>query len=514
MTRPHFVSAGAVLVLFCLGFLSAAPGAKAEQPIDSRTWVVSAGEEFTRSPRVVVDPRGGVRVFYAAWLGDSPPPGNGRNANAVMYTRSDGEVWTKPVDVLVPPDSSDSGVLVNGLLFQPATRQLHVLWRSDQGLYLSSADLDDAASARSWRTQVLYRGSSYWGSLALDSDNRIHVVYDAEFRNLYHTSTDNDGVTWSDPTLIAGVPADRVAYSGTRLVIDRHDYLHLVWEEAVQEADWNPVAVWYARSADAGADWRIFEVARSAAGERTTGGINVGTGKDDEIHLVWNRGVGSSDGRYHRLSTDSGQTWAEPRLLWPNQEVPGGLAGWGFPLLDGAGVLHLIMVAGKGLAESQGGEVLATLTHMTWDGASWTQPAVLTTCEFPDATVSHDSVLHAVCPTFDGTNRIKYIRVTTGAPPLPSSTPPVRSSTPAPGRAPAEAQVAAGKGAATSNPTPVQPTPNRFGTPTQTPARAFSDGPPSGTSGPSSAILLSAAAALLVIVPTVIGQRIKRGNRR
>jgi hypothetical protein len=392
---------------------------RAQFVFDTKIEVISAGEKRIGSARLTADPWGTIHVAYPAWLGDEPLFDDGKvHLNTVMYTYNQNGKWTSPVDILVPPNPGEEGVFVNTVLVNPRSQQLFILWRSDTGLYLSSAFVDGARSAQTWQTQMLSADTSYWGSLALNPiDNVMHIIYDSNFKDIYHIFSADNGHSWSAPELVASVPSGQVAFAGSRLVIDSHGFLHAVWEEEAAYRNWNSDAVWYARSVNNGGNWTITEVARSAPDQKSTGGINVGFGKGDEVFLVWNRGAGSEDGRYYRRSLDSGATWSDAREIWPGTPtLKGGQAGWSFPLLDGDSNLYLVTSIEDDQAAAEG--VSNSLRFAKWTGQDWGPSIYLTTCEFPDATVSRGNLLHIVCPTFDRSERIKYIRIETDAKPV------------------------------------------------------------------------------------------------
>lgn len=413
----NFASVSRTLVLFILIITSIVSTSEA-QSVNIKMEVISSGQEqAVGSVRMAADPWGKLHVFYAAWVDDDSMPDDGRDyLNAVIYTYQENENWSKPIDVLAPSNPNETGVLVNSVLIEPHSQQILVLWRSDSGLYLSISPVDQAGSARSWTTSKITNETTYWGSISLNPINgSLHLIYDGRFRDIFHLFSTDIGVSWSEPNIIASAERPGTAFAGTRLVIDSSGVLHVVWDENASYRNWTADAVWYARSINDGRDWEIKEIARSSPGQSSIGGINVSPTNNGELFLTWNRGAGSEDGRYYARSTDSGTTWSQPKEVWPNTpDLRGGQAGWSFVLTDADNAKYLITSIEDKQASLEG--VSNSLRYALWNGDDWGQSFFLTTCEFPDATVSHGNRLHIVCPTFDRTNRIRYIKLVTSAP--------------------------------------------------------------------------------------------------
>ena len=179
-------------------------------------------------------------------------------------------------------------------------------------------------------------------------------------------------------------------------------------------------------------------------------------------------------------------------------ESGGGQAGWGFPLLDGNDKLHLITAVEDQEASAQG--VSSGLRYASWTGNGWSQSVHLTTCEFPDATVSQGDLIHVVCPTFDGKEQIKYIQITTDAAHVSPVTKPTEPAT------------AVSQQNETPIPAPTEPITNsiRTATATLTPNLAVSDSLQLRRTPKIQPIVLSTVCVLLIVIPFSLWRMRKR----
>jgi len=407
-----------------MGFLSHHPSAVVAQSgivWEGPTRISRETDYNPASPRLTVDTYGVLHVFYSDWMGEPDEyrriAGQSRFVqNVILYTYLQDGQWSTPVDVLATQDTT---AVVRGVVFNPATLRLHIVWRDETRLYVSSAPAAAAVNPRVWRTDVVSIERPNDANIAIDQNGTLHLVYSVNIRDLYYTNSTDDGATWSTPTLLASAPTLAQAYDTIRLVVDPENNLHLLWQETNEDNAWNPTAVWYSRAEALGQEYTWYdpiEFVRVSAGQFSLGQANIGFGSTGQAVMIWNRGAGSKDGRYYRWSDDNGRTWTASTLV---SQVEGysGLAGWSYPVWDSAGNLHLIMPAGEAF-ETPGS--VGGIYHSLWKGTSWSRPEWLSPGEFPDVALSNGNWIHIICNTFGNDPWLAYIRVETNAPHIPS----------------------------------------------------------------------------------------------
>jgi hypothetical protein len=119
-----------------------------------------------------------------------------------------------------------------------------------------------------------------------------------------------------------------------------------------------------------------------------SGQINVATGSDHTVHVVWNGSAGA-EGLYHRWSHDAGVTWS------PTQQIVARGGSDVLPQLvaDSSGVLHLVTAYD------------AAVWHAAWNGARWSEPECISCAGVaarsaragePTAVIADGNTLHVV----------------------------------------------------------------------------------------------------------------------
>ena len=272
--------------------------------------------------------------------------------DTLFYARWDGEVWSWPVDVLVSPRGSaawypDLAVTPDGTL--------HAVWNSAGApgeLMYSHAPACCADDPRNWSPPVsLGMPVLDAPALAADDQGRLHAAFaSSETGNIVYRRSDDGGATWPVWVNILGemYQADEYAIY-PRLAVDARGRVHIVWTVL----PWPGRLVMYARSDDGGDTWSEPQVIDSVyyghyASAATGPGwgpilIDVETFGEDEVHLMWD-GAPTVE-RNHVWSSDGGETWSGPNLLFP--ETTGvGRSGWNDMVIDSTGTLHVVSLGG------------------------------------------------------------------------------------------------------------------------------------------------------------------------
>jgi hypothetical protein len=376
-----------------------------------------------RVPRIAVDRQGRVHVFWMSWLGPTEDKPHPEAVDGIVYRRLEGGEWTEAIDVLATPQVGPLGI---GSVAIDDRDIVNLLW-FDQGvsrdLYFSQAHTSLADKASNWSTTVIENPQFAMSDpdLLLEVGGKVHIVYTLDHDSVVYLTSTDYGTTWSAPVMVWGVTSpDLKAVSSPRIAVDVKGYIHVVWTVNSGQRSWEPEAVWYARSIDRGLTWEVQEMYQSLPNEPTAGWINVAVRDGYEIHLIWNRGIGSPDGRYHTWSTDNGATWQEPASFLP--EFVSGQTQWPLLVVDAAENLHLVTVAGGPPAvEGEGSSTRPRYAH--WNGSNWSEMYT-----FPEGTSDFDTALaiglgnqlHVVHARERHVGRLLYNALAVNAPGIPA----------------------------------------------------------------------------------------------
>ncbi len=345
---------GNIILVLALTILNALPlyaqGTSVwSEPQRLNMWDSDNNPDF---PDLVADPFGRLHVVTVRNYADANASG------LIYYSRLDDQGWSPPIDILAAPNRNSSRVErfvagENGRLF--------LLWSElNNGLFWSYSTSLDAASANAWNTHLLVPGATL-GDFVLNGDE-IDFIFVDNNRDIFFRRSTDGGDTWQPDVPVWSVTSNNQAIFTVRLAKDKDDILHIAWTETDAILNWNPSAVWYARSLDGGQTWQdLLQIPDEGSY------INIGFDALGNIHLLWNHNVGSEDGRYHAISADGGQSWGEPQWIFP------GLSGrTGFPqmILDSAGNLHQF-TSGRGMGLEGG------VYHSLWLGDRWEDPTLI-----------------------------------------------------------------------------------------------------------------------------------------
>jgi hypothetical protein len=304
---------------------------------------ISDSPPLSTHPAIVSDDYGNIHVFWSEELGGrARQPGDiGGEGNSIVYTRWDGTSWTDPVDILsVPEDTVAEFVAVD----VDTDSRLHIVWTGQTNFYYSNALSWEADSAHAWRKPVVIATNSarsrLESNIAVGGSGDIHIIYAARGTEagIYYIRSQDGGETWSMASLLSE-PFDALerSYSTVRIIADEAGRLHAVWQTSQQEGFGQ--AIYYTRSADQGQSWSTpKQLAYRDPGDTWVDWPYLMAEGDSKLHLLYVDG--SSEGREHRISVDSGETWSDPYHIITEME---GINGYVFPLVDNSDQMHLIV---------------------------------------------------------------------------------------------------------------------------------------------------------------------------
>jgi len=160
-----------------------------------------------------------------------------------------------------------------------------------------------------------YSGGVVGRNIAVDSQNRIHVVYvneNGSSINAYYTRSVDGGLTWEQPRRLTNSPLNTFS---PNLSVGRDDTLHATW---LDPRNGGGLRVFYARSFDAGLTW---ESPRDISGPAPYSAASALVSVDlrNRVHVAWH--IGNPDSQqqiaqaYYTRSVNGGQTFEPPRRL-------------------------------------------------------------------------------------------------------------------------------------------------------------------------------------------------------
>jgi len=173
----------------------------------------------------------------------------------------------------------------------------------------------------------------WYTRMAVDSENRIHVVWNERVSNLpsqyeihYSRTTDN-GITWSaiGQDIIISFDDGVDAYHNSDIAIDSEDNIYVVWPED----DIDVREIHYSISQDGGNTWsgQSTDHVLSFPGGNDALNPSLAVDNNDVIHVVWNQDYpqGSPDEIYYSRSENGGLTWtsqtAEQIISFPDGQT-------------------------------------------------------------------------------------------------------------------------------------------------------------------------------------------------
>ena len=333
-------------------------------------------------PDITADVTGQLHVV---WVSSRTDNETGITYDLVLYTTSaDGACWLAPNDIIARPAEGGAEATRPTILADEQDR-LHLTFRNPT-IHYGQTSIAEASQSSSWQTMPINQG--YYTSLAVDNQNRLHLIYShnessalrPNCYHLYHQRSTDGGLTWSESVDISRLPIGSVK---PQLQLDDEDNLYLVWESGeggAQGQVTEPTAINFATSSDLGTTWSLpFQLSLPQQMARQPGlGIDGG----GRLVAVW---LGTRDDRfYYSTSADRGRSWTSPT---PITNIQGGWSLYPARLdhtvmeQDNQGYLHLVLVGRTTITPNS-----LDLLHLTWNGTTWSAPETIATftTEFPE----------------------------------------------------------------------------------------------------------------------------------
>jgi hypothetical protein len=280
----------------------------APQPIDPE---VTNGGQF--DSQIVVDPLDG-KTVWASFLE------NNKSTVVVMRSTDYGRTWSGPTAVETLQRATDKDVLaVRG-------QTVAVAFNAAQKVY--AAVSHDGGST--WTTTLVHDGSSQLGwSLAggggIDAQGNLYFTWDGFTQNggakgpvnLFVSESRDGGNTWSLTQLgTSGAPYPcgncGFAYLSAQMTmaIGSDDSIYLLWNSTVDQTDYAPERIYFARSTDHGATYSPRQdVSLAPQGvEHCFPAIVTGASSGD-VRIAWMDTRAGPWNVYYRSSRDGGSSW-------------------------------------------------------------------------------------------------------------------------------------------------------------------------------------------------------------
>ena len=379
--------------------------------IDSVTWSepieLSNPNIQSWSPTIAADLAGNLHVMWSQTMSKEPIFSEG---DTLYYTRWDGKNWTPAIDVLV---SLDGGAEFPEITVTP-DGILHAVWGTggnNSKLMYARAPACCANTPKNWSHPINLGGPvNLTTAITSDDKGNLHAAFASlETGNIVYLRSTDGGNTWPVWVNIDSIVSSKDDSPGyPRLAVDKLGRVHMVWSVG----PWPGRYVMYSRSDDGGINWsipRIIDRYDSGSYENGYGPIfiDIETYGEDEIHLIWD-GAPTVE-RNHIWSSDGGNTWSKPSLVFPISGV--GRSGWNDMVFDSDATAYAVALGQPWIA--------------SWSENTWSEATDIGNAdgkaEWVRIAATRGNQLHVVWSLKKGEgtiNSVWYVMGKTSAPPL------------------------------------------------------------------------------------------------
>lgn len=158
-------------------------------------------------------------------------------------------------------------------------------------------------------------------SLAVDSSNRLHVVYPNKNKSSIRFSRGTwSGSTWAwEPSVLNSPPhfaTTQADTAGWPVIAVSDSVLHVVWTE-IDDGPYLTFQIVHGASTDWGATWPITLTTEVYSSTKISQYPDMVVGPDGKLHVVWEEGASTNAVIYYTYGTASGAnvSWSTPITL-------------------------------------------------------------------------------------------------------------------------------------------------------------------------------------------------------
>lgn len=352
------------------------------------------------SPHIVADQIGQVFVVWASDI-----ISGSENLDTVFITCLSGGRCSVPVDILAA--TPDDDLTIDEFVADPYGR-LVIVWHTNSEILFSYADSNSACDAKAWSTGSIDTGSISDATVIADDHGTLHLSYVRGDTDLIYRHTIGSIAEWSQEQTVFKADREYIAISHPTLAFESEGRICSALEYHEFRDDWTLAGVIGINKTLEEDLWGPVDFIVSDDGY---GIPHLFVDKAGLVHLtfVGNLAVG---GRYHSLSTDSCQTWTEPRLIAGPDQIRGH-----------SGAVHLIQDSVETLhAVYSGYSERDQIWYSTLGSDGWTAPESLSEnlarSERSDAAIVFGSRIYTVWYDY-GTEAVWAAEADLGTPLLP-----------------------------------------------------------------------------------------------
>jgi len=415
-----------LILLIALAIFGFSSASGQELSLWSSAQRIPGYEVGTWPPLLVTDQYNIVHAFSYQWLDES----GGTSGRAIHYNRwVPDQGWTAPIDVLLSPLKFDARLLD---VYLDSSGNIHLIyWAGDNteaNIYFSSAPIEEAGNARAWSSPALVAlnvQDPENGVIYSPDESTFVIVFSGKSQGngLYASTSKDQGLTWTDPTLIYNTNDLDNFVNELKIYESDSGQVHMIWNEVNEGGQGRDI--YYSSTGIDKLDWsnplKIAE-AESGYGTNTPAVIEF----EDQIIAFYNLG-GTI---LQRVSRD-GINWSAPaRLFSRHTGVNGSLS----LVVDQFNNLHIFF--GQRIT---GAPDIHGMWHSIYNGVGWSEPeSIVSGPQVRDmegdtgfdpfearATVNQDNVLLVTWRTDPGMqgNGVWYSYKNLGMTELPTPTP-------------------------------------------------------------------------------------------
>ncbi len=295
------------------------PNINWQQPIN-----ISNSESTSTDPFLLADPAGYAHLFWAEKTRATP----GNAADTIMYSKWDGSIWTRPMDIYISPLSDGNPVSVYPRAAIDEEGTIHLIWMTlpnfpRHALNYRQVSSWETTKLSSWsepvRLSTNLTGQQYSADIAYNPKQGLHIVYATgtggiEGRAITYQNSPDKGATWSEPQNIYTFSDPERGGSNLKILLEAPNHVYISWTE--WDRSGNGQAVYFTYSEDNGQTWAIpFPLGLRLENEYERDYNNMELLGPGHLVSIWEGGFRAYRGAMY--SYDHGKTWTAPFDVFP-----------------------------------------------------------------------------------------------------------------------------------------------------------------------------------------------------